>query len=191
MASTGLHHTQRVDRFTAVSRDRQGPKPPTGTSTCKSLWQARPLRLSHARPPDLPTGESGNGLCVFSYQFPGKCLHLQCVQVSQPPEGPRLDLSDSVKAKIPVKTQEADYLQINISPVKCMRTTINMIKTLESQFRFVTRRAQMRSCFTVKWVTESLGFCYCDLRTDGPHPSLTTVSQLVSHSCFYPYPSTV
>ena len=55
-----------------------------------------------------------------------------------------------------------------------MRTTINMIKTLESQFRFVTRRAQMRSCFTVKWVTESLGFCYCDLRTDGPHPSLTT-----------------
>ena len=60
-------------------------------------------------------------------------------------------------------------------------------KTLESQFRFVTRRAQMRSCFTVKWVTESLGFCYCDLRTDGPLPSLTTVSQLVSHSCFYPY----
>ena len=114
VASTGLHHTQRVDRFTAVSRDRQGPKPPTGTSTCKSLWQAQPLRLSHARPPDLPTGESGNGLCIFSYQFPGKCLHLQCVQVSQPPEGPRLDLSDSVKAKIPVKTQEADYLQRNL-----------------------------------------------------------------------------
>lgn len=75
----------------------------------------------HAHPPDLPTGESSNGLCIFSYQFPGKCLDLQCVQVSQPPEGPRLDLSDSVKAKIPVKTREVDYLQRNppVSLVLC------------------------------------------------------------------------
>ena len=143
VASTGLHHTQRMDRLTAASRDRQGPRPPTGTSSanpsgrhlqCKPLWQAWPLPLSHAHPPramgtpstwDLPTGESGDGLCTFSYQFPGRCLDLQCVQVSQPLEGPWLDLSDSVKAKIPVKKRATDYLQRN-PPVSLSVSSLNI-----------------------------------------------------------------
>ena len=101
---------------------------------CKPLWQAWPLPLSHAHPPramgtpstwDLPTGESDDGLCTFSYQFPGRCLDLQCVQVSQPLEGPWLDLSDSVKAKIPVKKRATDYLQRN-PPVSLSVSSLNI-----------------------------------------------------------------
>lgn len=43
---------------------------------------------------------------IFLSWFPAECLDLQGIQVSQPPECSRLDLSDSVKAKIPVKKQE-------------------------------------------------------------------------------------
>lgn len=38
---------------------------------------------------------------LVSYWVPIECLDLQRIQVSQLPECPRLDLSDSVKAKIP------------------------------------------------------------------------------------------
>lgn len=61
VASTG------VDGFTAVSRedrDEGHQSGPTDTSVCKPLWQARPLPLSHARPPSAGDGgPQALGIC--------------------------------------------------------------------------------------------------------------------------------
>lgn len=112
-ASPGLGHTQTRASFMGVRPDRRGQRPAQRPGT---LCQAPPLLAHHAHPPwghgDLGLGDppTGEGVAMpASFPLAPRRSDLQCVQVSQPLEGPRLDLPDSVKAKIPVKSEKHTY----------------------------------------------------------------------------------